>query len=103
MQLDASARLRHGIAVIFDLDDAVERATVGPTPRPGNSFDQLHRSIRYDTRCYFNVRSKANMSQLNLRTARNRQLKSVKTEKLKVEYRNAQILSNNSKQSEESM
>jgi len=23
-------------------------------------------SIRYDTRCYFNVRSKANMSQLNL-------------------------------------
>jgi len=22
--------------------------------------------IRYDTRCYFNVRSKANMSQLNL-------------------------------------
>ena len=36
--------------------------------------------IRYDTRCYFNVRSKANMSQLNL-TARNRQLKSVKTEK----------------------
>jgi len=23
-------------------------------------------TIRYDTRCYFNVRSKANMSQLNL-------------------------------------
>ena len=23
-------------------------------------------SIRYDTRCYFNVHSKANMSQLNL-------------------------------------
>jgi len=23
-------------------------------------------AIRYDTRCYFNVRSKANMSQLNL-------------------------------------
>ena len=23
-------------------------------------------STRYDTRCYFNVRSKANMSQLNL-------------------------------------
>ena len=40
-------------------------------------------TIRYDTRCYFNVRSKADMSQLNLYTARNRQLKSVKTEKLK--------------------
>jgi len=26
----------------------------------------FHYQIRYDTRCYFNVRSKANMSQLNL-------------------------------------
>ena len=26
----------------------------------------LYDTIRYDTRCYFNVRSKANMSQLNL-------------------------------------
>ena len=26
----------------------------------------MARQIRYDTRCYFNVRSKANMSQLNL-------------------------------------
>jgi len=25
-----------------------------------------HNQIRYDTRCYFNVRSKANISQLNL-------------------------------------
>ena len=25
-----------------------------------------NRTIRYDTRCYFNVRSKADMSQLNL-------------------------------------
>jgi len=47
-------------------------------------------TIRYDTRCYFNVRSKANMSQLNLPHG-NRQLKSVKTEKkLKVENRYAQ-------------
>ena len=38
--------------------------------------------IRYDTRCYFNVRSKANTSQLNLPHG-NRQLKSVKTEKTK--------------------
>ena len=29
-----------------------------------SSVDAL--TIRYDTRCYFNVRSKANMSQLNL-------------------------------------
>ena len=34
---------------------------------------------QHDTRCYFNVRSKANMSQLNL--PRNRQLKSVKKQK----------------------
>ena len=27
---------------------------------------QFHDTIRYDTRCYINVRSKANMSQLNL-------------------------------------
>jgi len=46
-------------------------------------------TIRYDTRCYINVRSKANMSQLNLPHG-NRQLKSVKTEKLKVENRYAQ-------------
>ena len=26
----------------------------------------LSATIRYDTRCYFNVRTKANMSQLNL-------------------------------------
>ena len=47
-------------------------------------------TIRYDTRCYFNLRSKADMSQLNLPHG-NRQLKSVKTEKkLKVENRYAQ-------------
>ena len=27
---------------------------------------QIYDSIRYDRRCYFNVRSKANISQLNL-------------------------------------
>ena len=51
-------------------------------PRPLQPVDLLHRhharhrraekrqyrrdTIRYDARCYFNVRSKANMSQLNL-------------------------------------
>ena len=37
-------------------------------------------TIRYVTRCYFNVRSKADVSQLN-RTARKQQLKSVKQKK----------------------
>jgi len=59
--------------------------------------------LRYDTRCYFNVRSKADMSQLNLPhgLARNRQLKSVKTEKVKT--KNAGMLRTNSKQSGESI
>ena len=35
-----------------------------------------HSTIRYDTRCYFNVRSKADIS-----TARNRQLKKCKNRK----------------------
>jgi len=40
-------------------------------------------TIRYDTRRYFNVRSKANISQLNLPHGNDRQLKSVKQNKLK--------------------
>ena len=52
----------------------------------GYNSIQLKKPIRHEKRCYFNVRSKANMSQLNLPHG-NRQLKSVKTEekKLKVE------------------
>jgi len=36
--------------------------------RPGDIDQLLHcaSSVRYDTRCYFNVRSKADMSRLNL-------------------------------------
>jgi len=34
--------------------------------------------MRYGTRCYYNVRSKADQSQFNLDTARNQQLKSGK-------------------------
>ena len=30
------------------------------------SLGSMHFTIRYDTRCYFNVRSKADISQLNL-------------------------------------
>jgi len=36
------------------------------------------RLLRYGTRCYFNVRSKADMSQLNLPHGNDKQLKSVK-------------------------
>jgi len=39
----------------------------------------LHQEVRYDTRCYFNVRSKADVSQLNLPHG-NRQLKRGKQE-----------------------
>ena len=48
-------------------------------PRAANVINS---SIQYDTRCYFNVRSKADMSRLNLPHG-NGQLKSVKTDKLK--------------------
>ena len=34
--------------------------------RPLHLVAPARHAIRYDTRCYFNVRSKANMSQLNL-------------------------------------
>ena len=41
-----------------------------PSPHPTHDFlsaaESISRTIRYDTRCYFNVRSKADMSQLNL-------------------------------------
>ena len=34
---------------------------------PGDRYQsERYDTIRYDTRCYFNVRSKADMSQLNL-------------------------------------
>jgi len=52
-------------------------------PRSACLFGTLLRcTIRYDTRCYFNVRSKADISQLILPHG-NRQLKKCKTEKLK--------------------
>jgi len=44
---------------------------VRPVAQPGVKWkqrvtDNADNTIRYDTRCYFNVRSKADMSQLNL-------------------------------------
>jgi len=35
-------------------------------PREEQPNDHVYDTIRYDTRCYFNVRSKADISQLNL-------------------------------------
>ena len=52
------------------------RVTFSAAPLP-----ILLTTIRYDTRCYFNVRSKVDMSQLNL-PRRNQQLKCGKTGKL---------------------
>jgi len=52
---------------------------------PQNSTRATAYTVGYDTICYFDVQSKADMSQLKLvkTTARNQQLKSGKTEKLK--------------------
>jgi len=37
-----------------------------PAPFPNRTISDQQHGIRYDTRCYFNVRSKADISQLNL-------------------------------------
>ena len=55
----------------------------------------MGRTIRYDTRCYFNVRSKADESQLIYRTE-NRQLRSEKRKKLKSKKRICSEVSVNS-------
>ena len=59
-------------------------------------------TIRYDTKCYFNVRSKADISQLNLPHG-NRQLKSVKTEEKKLKSKKMDMLRSSSKQSGKSI
>jgi len=46
----------------FDITDYVYSCPVPPFPH--NQHASV--SIRYDTRCYFNVRSKADMNRLNL-------------------------------------
>jgi len=55
----------------------------------------------YDTRCYFNVRSKADISQINLPHG-NRQLKECKKEK-KLKSKKTDMLRSNSKQSGKSI
>jgi len=58
-------------------------------------------TIRYDTRCYFNVRSKADISQHNLPHGTDNK-KSVKTEK-KLKSKKTDMLRSNSKQSGKSI
>ena len=52
------------MAAIFDAN--MMRATKGPFTLIRASICRVNDTIRYDTRCYFNVRSKADISQLNL-------------------------------------
>jgi len=65
-------------------------------------FNRLHKAftIRYDTRRYFNVRSKAHISQLNLPHGTDN-LKSVKQKKVK--SKKTDMLRSNSKQSGKSI
>ena len=58
-------------------------------------LESTRHTIRYDTRCYFNVRSKADISQLNLPHGTDN-WKCVKTEKLK--SKKTDMLRSNSKQ-----
>jgi len=46
-------------------DSEIDTASSGPTPSQRFSLPPVL-TIRYDTRCYFSVRSKADISQLNL-------------------------------------
>ena len=59
----------------------------GPTSKEEGEeeggMEQGDDTIRYDTRCYFNVRSKADISQLNLPHGTGRQLKKCKNRKTK--------------------
>ena len=57
--------------------------------------------IRYDTRCYFDVRSKADISQLNLPDGTDNK-KSVKTEK-KLKSKQTDMLRSNSEQTGKSI
>jgi len=64
---------RHGWVWLPNCDaGGLDSARLSP-PASGRG-----RLLRYDTRCYFNVRSKADMSQLNLPHGNDKQLKSVK-------------------------
>ena len=51
---------------IFTLDGSNDADSRKDVPFEGFVDIAPHFTIRYDTRCYFNVRSKADISQLNL-------------------------------------
>jgi len=53
---------KHGVLRFFELLHTFSRT---PTQKNGDGQERYD-TIRYDTRCYFNVRSKADMSRLNL-------------------------------------
>ena len=53
-------------------------------PTLGNRIWATFTFLRYDTRCYFNVRSKADMSQLNL-------LNKIKTDKFPAHFRSLHV------------
>ena len=50
------------------LERVQKRATKLIPELSKKSYSDRLKALRYDTRCYFNVRSKADISQLNLRT-----------------------------------
>jgi len=59
------AALKEGYSAVCSIFIATTLATM-PTSIGIRVMKYHINTIRYDTRCYFNVRSKANMSQLNL-------------------------------------
>jgi len=66
MRIVAAYRRTHGPSHLAWSDDwelGVYRVWNRVNPRNGNTIRPIG---AYDTRCYFNVRSKADMSQLNL-------------------------------------
>ena len=52
--------------IFLDVQPNVHEDLCGSDRHPITIFYDLVNTIRYDTRCYFNVRSKADISQLNL-------------------------------------
>jgi len=59
-------RIREQTPAGDDWKYAKKRVVVCSVPLNATRSFTISSAERYDTRCYFNVRSKANMSQLNL-------------------------------------
>ena len=54
------------VSVASTFGAAIWRITMNNSCRNVDIFTRGQNTIRYDARCYFNVRSKADISQLNL-------------------------------------